>query len=281
MIRILVDSSSDYTMEEIKEKNISYVPLTITLNGKTYQDGVELSPDTFYEMVTNSKEFPKTSQPSPQAFAEIFQEAKEKGDELICILLSSSLSGTCQSAHLAKNMVDYDNIYIIDSLTATLMIKVLANHAYELIQQGLPATEIVKQIEALKSKVKVAAALDTLEFLYRGGRLNRATAAIGELANLKPVIYVTEEGNVSILGKCLGRNKALNFLLKTLSAKKLNPAFPIYTVYAYGTENCEKLEEKLISEGYQLGGRGQIGSTIGAHVGPGAFGIIYVEAEVE
>lgn len=277
MIRLLVDSSSDYTMEEIKEKNILYVPITVTLDEKSYQDGIDLTPDAFYKMLTNSKDFPKTAQPSPQAFSEIFKDAKDKGDDVICILLSSSLSGTCQSAHLAKNMADYDNIYIIDSLTATIMIKVITDYAYELIQQGLSASEIVKQLEALKSKVKVAAGLDTLEFLYRGGRLSRATAAIGELANLKPIIYVTEEGTVGILGKCLGRNKALNFLLKTLDSKKINPSFPLYTVYTYGSENCEKLEEKLTTAGYKLAGRCQIGSTIGTHVGPGAFGVIYVE----
>ena len=277
MIRLLVDSSSDYTMEEVKEKQLHYVPLTITLNEKSYKDGVELKPDDFYEMLMSGKDFPKTSQPSPQDFLDIFKDAKEKGDEIICILLSSSLSGTCQSATLAKSIVDYDVIYIIDSLTATIMIKLLTDYAYELIAKGIPAADIAQTLDALKSKVKVVAALDTLEYLYRGGRLNRATATIGELANLKPIIHVTEDGNVGVPGKCIGRNKALMFLLKTLAGKNINKDFPLYTVYAYGTENCEKLEDKLVAEGYELSGRCQIGSTIGAHVGPGAFGVIYVE----
>lgn len=277
MIHLLVDSSSDYTMEEIKAKNIHYVPLTVMLGENSYKDGLELTPDRFYEMLTSSKEFPKTSQPSPQDFLEIFKAAKEQGDDVICVLLSSSLSGTCQSAHLAKDMVDYDRIYIVDSLTATIMIKILVNHAYDLIKEGLPAADIADRLNSLKGKVKVAAALDTLEYLYRGGRLSRASATIGELANLKPIIYVTEEGEVGVLGKCIGRNKALNFILKTIEAKDVDPAFPLYTVYAYGTENCEKLEEKLLQGGYSFAKREQIGSTIGAHVGPGAFGVIYVE----
>ena len=277
MIHLLVDSSSDYTMEEIKEKNIHYVPLTVMLGENSYKDGLELTPDRFYEMLTSSKEFPKTSQPSPQDFLEVFEAAKEQGDDVICVLLSSSLSGTCQSAHLAKDMVDYDRIYIVDSLTATIMIKVLVNHAYNLIKEGLPAADIAERLNSLKGKVKVAAALDTLEYLYRGGRLSRASATIGELANLKPIIYVTEEGEVGVLGKCIGRNKALNFIQKTLETKDIDPAFPLYTVYAYGTENCEKLEEKLLQGGYSFAKREQIGSTIGAHVGPGAFGVIYVE----
>ncbi len=277
MIHLLVDSSSDYTMEEIKEKNIHYVPLTIMLGENSYKDGLELTPDKFYEMLTTSKEFPKTSQPSPQDFLKIFKMAKEQGDDVICVLLSSALSGTCQSAHLAKDMVDYDRIYIIDSLTATIMIKVLANHAHDLIRDGLPAADIAHKLNALKSKIKVVAALDTLEYLYRGGRLSRASATIGELANLKPIIHVTEDGEVGVLGKCIGRNKALNFIVKTMETKEIDPTFPLYTVYAYGTENCEKLEEKLVQNGYTFANREQIGSTIGAHVGPGAFGVIYVE----
>ena len=277
MIRILVDSATDFTMAEIKEKNLYHVPLTISLNGTDYLSGEDLTSDQFYKLLTAGDDFPKTSQPSPQAFTEIFEKAKEDGDEIICVLLSSALSGTCQSAHLAKNMVDYDGIYIVDSLTATIMTRVIVDYGLQLIAQGKTAVEIVDALEALKSKVKVAAGIDTLEYLYRGGRLNKATATIGELANLKPVITVTEEGTVSILGKCIGKNKALNFILKTLSSKDVNPDFPLYTVYAYGTENTEKLEEKLVAEGYSITARLQLGSTIGAHVGPGAFGIIYVE----
>ena len=277
MIRILVDSSTDFTMEEVKNKNLYHVPLTISLNGQDYLSGEDLTSDQFYELLTAGEDFPKTSQPSPQSFAEIFEEAKNAGEEIICVLLSSALSGTCQSAHLAKDMVDYDGIYIVDSLTATIMTRVLVDYGLELIAQGKSAPEIVDALEALKSKVKVAAGLDTLEYLHRGGRLNKAAATIGELANLKPVITVTEEGTVSVIGKCLGKNKALQFILKTLSSKELNPEFPLYTVYAYGSENTEKLEEKLAAEGYHMSARLQLGSTIGAHIGPGAFGIIYVE----
>lgn len=277
MIRILVDSSTDFSMEEVKNKNLYHVPLTISLNGQDYLSGEDLTSDQFYELLTAGEDFPKTSQPSPQAFAQIFEQAKEQGEEIICVLLSSALSGTCQSATIAKDMVDYDGIYIVDSLTATIMTRVIVDYGLELINRGNSAKEIVEALESLKSKVKVAAGLDTLEYLHRGGRLNKAAATIGELANLKPVITVTEEGFVSVIGKCLGKNKALQFILKTLSSKELNPEFPLYSVYAYGSENTEKLEEKLIAEGYHISARLQLGSTIGAHIGPGAFGIIYVE----
>lgn len=276
MIRILVDSSSDYTMEEIKEQEFSFVPLNILISGKSYRDVVDLIPDDFYKLLISSKDFPKTSQPSPQDFAEIFEDVKAKGDEIICILLSSALSGTCQSAHLAKDMVDYDGIHIIDSLAATAMIKFMGNHAAKLVKEGLSAQEIVQKIEAMKGKIKVVAGLDTLEYLCKGGRLSKASATIGELANLKPIITVTEEGKVSVIGKCLGKNKALNFILKYLENNERDMSFPLYTLYSYGTENTEKLEERLTKEGISYDERVQLGSTIGAHIGPGAFAILYV-----
>ena len=277
MVRILVDSSSDYSLDEVKQKNMELVPITIMIGDKTYVDGVDLGRDEFYEVLEASGEFPKTSQPSPQAFLDIFKEVKEKGDEMVCILLSSALSGTYQSSVLAKQMVDYEKIYIVDSLSATYVIKVLADHACELRKKGLAADEIAEQVENLKSRVRVMAALDTLEYLSRGGRIGKAAALIGDMANIKPIITVTEEGVIGVLGKCIGRNKAISSMRKQLNTTEIDRDFPMYAIYSYGVENCEKFEEKLRKEGYQIDERMQIGSTIGAHIGPEAFGVVYVE----
>lgn len=279
MIRILVDSSSDYTVAEVKEKNMELVPIHITIGDHTYTDGYDLGRDEFYELLQKSGAFPKTSQPSPQAFLDVFQDVKAKGDSLVCILLSSALSGTCQSAALAKAMVDYDRIYLVDSLSATYTIKVLADYACRLRREGRDAEEIAARLEALKPRVKVLAALDTLEYLGRGGRVSKATAAIGDLANIKPIITVSREGKVEILGKCLGKNKAIGAILKHLKELGTDPAFPIYPIYSYGAENCEAFRRKLEKEGIRTDETLQIGSTIGTHIGPGAFGIIFVAAE--
>lgn len=277
MIRLVVDSSADFLAEELKEKNIELVPLNINLAGETYQDGVTLERNQFYEILTGQEDFPKTSQPSPEDFLSIFEDAKEKGDDVVCILLSSSLSGTCQSAHLCKNMAEYDNIYIVDALTASIGTKLLVDHAVSLRDQGVSAREIAEKLDALKSRVRIFAAVDTLEYLCRGGRVSRASAAIGELANIKPIITVTEEGKVAVAGKCLGKNKALRFITDKLAENPADPAFPLYSVYTYGEENTEKLEAKLAKAGIPYAERLQVGATIGAHVGPGAFGIVYVE----
>lgn len=276
MIRILVDSSSDYLLEELNEKGIELIPISITIGEKDYVDGVNLDRNSFYKILEETGDFPKTSQPSPQAFLDIFRDARDKGDDLIYIALSSELSGTLQSAQLAKNMVDYDRIYIIDSLTATYNIKVMADHALKLRDEGKTAVQIIETLEGLKSKVKVIAALDTLEYLSRGGRISKTVAAIGNAANIKPIITVSEEGTIAEIGKCMGRLKAISFVMKHLEAFTISKNFPVYVIYSYGKENSDKFYEKLIQEGYEIADYLQIGPTIGTHIGPEAFGIIFV-----
>lgn len=277
MIRILVDTSADYTVEEIKEKGLELVPIHVTFGEKSYRDTIDLNKEEFYQLLLANEDFPKTSQPSPQDFVDVFEDVKEKGDELICILLSSALSGTCQSANLAKGIVEYDKIHIVDSLTATHMIRVIADHAKKLAEEGVSAEKIVEELEALKSRVKVIAAVDTLEYLYKGGRLSKTTAVIGEMARIKPLITVSEDGKVVVAGKCLGKNKAITTMLKMLDEKNLDKNFPTYSVYTYGLENTETFEARLKEKGYEMGERKQIGATIGTHIGPGVFGIVFVE----
>lgn len=275
MIRFLVDTSSDYTVDEVKEKGMELVPLHITLGEADYRDAYDLTKDGFYELLTSSEEVPKTSQPSPQDFVEAFEEAEEKGDDLICILLSSKLSGTFQSAVLSKDIVEYDKIHLVDSLGATHMIRLMADYGQELAKEGKTAEEIVAALNEMKSKIKVLAVVDTLEYLCKGGRVSRAAAAIGEMAKVKPMITVSE-GEVGVIGKSLGKNKAIGSLLKALGECEVDERFPMYSVSSVGTENCDAFEKRLTAEGYEFKERVQLGATIGTHVGPGAFGVIFV-----
>ena len=276
MIRFLVDTSSDYTVEEAKAAGLELVPLHFNFGEDNYNDAYDLSKDGFYELLTTREEFPKTSQPTPQNFVDAFEDAQEKGDDLICILLSSKLSGTYQSATLAKSIVEYENIHLIDSLGATYMIRILAEHGQKLADEGKTVEEIVEAMENLKSKIKVLAVVDTLEYLCKGGRVSKATAAIGEMAKVKPMITVSE-GEVAVIGKSLGKNKAIGSILKALEGCEVDESFPIYSVATVGTENCEVFEKKLEAAGYHYTERVQVGATIGTHVGPGVFGMIFVQ----
>ena len=277
MIRIMVDSASDYSQAEAREKGLDYVSITVVLNEESYRDGVDASRAEMYEMLVGSKDFPKTAQPSPQDFLNVFEDAKAKGDDLIYIGISSAVSGTLQGAHLAKSMAEYDRIHIIDSLSASYAIRILAEYAVELRDAGMPVADIVEKVTALVPRVRIAAALDTLEYLRRGGRLSAAAAAVGTLANLKPVVHLTGDGKVGMLAKCMGKVKAQKELLDYLARHEVDIAFPFYTIYSHGTENCEKLEARLAEAGITVDERQQIGLTIGAHIGPGASGFVFVE----
>ena len=275
MIRILVDSASDVPYSN--SENIYVVPLSVTINEKTYLDGAQLGHDEFYEMLTTSESFPKSSQPSPQLFAEVFQQAKEKGEELVCILLSSGVSGTYQSACLAKTMVDYDKIHIVDSLTGSYGVYLLVQQAQKMIQNGNSAIEIVTELEKLKDRIMVYLSVDTLEYLYRGGRLSKASALIGSVAKIKPVIYVTKEGTIGVHNKQLGVNRAIGALVDVAKNNPVDTDHGFYTICTAGTNNVEQLEEKLKESNIHITQRIQMGPVVGTHAGPEAYGIIYVK----
>lgn len=274
MIKFMVDSASD---RRPSDPNIDYfIPITVSIDSKEYRSGVDLDSDAFYGLLQQAEEFPRTSQPSPQEFLDIFQQVRDSGDSLIYFSLSSALSGTYQGACIAREMAECDRIHIIDTKTASHLIGVLLDYAAGLREEGLSAREIAEKCEALKSRVKVVAGVDTLEYLYKGGRLSRASAAVGEIAGIKPIVTVKEDGSVTTAGKCLGRGRAMQFLVDRVSALTPDPDFPVYTLYTCGQENVEKLEQKLSQSGIPVARRLQIGPTIGAHVGPGVYGILFV-----
>lgn len=274
MIRLLVDTASDISINNTD--NIKVVPLSVTINDKTYLDGYELGHDEFYEMLTSSETFPKTSQPAPQAYVEAFEEAKEAGDTLLCILLSSGVSGTYQSAVLAKSIVEYDNIYIIDSLTGAYGIKLLVDEALKLINEGKTIEEIVEQLEDLKGRTRVYLSVDTLDYLSRGGRLDKKAAVIGNLVKMKPIITVTREGTIGVVSKAVGIVRAINSLIDIVNTEGVDTNHGFYTILTTGSSNVEKLEKKLAANGTSVTGRDQLGPVVGTHVGPEGFGVIFI-----
>lgn len=277
MIRILIDSGSEYLPKEAQAKGIEVLPIVTNVGGNDYRDGFDLGRDEFFELLEETGQFPTTSQITPHVFAAKFKEALDAGDEVIAIILSSALSGTYQNACMAQAMVGNEGIYVIDSLTATYPISIMADYATKLRDEGMPAAQIVEAIEELKGSAKVIAMVDTLEYLQRGGRIPKAAAKIGEAAKLKPVISVTEKGDLAMISACLGRKRAFDTIMKQLESIEIDDRFPVYAIYSYGTKNCERLEVRLQKAGISVTERRQIGYVIGSHIGPNACGVVYVE----
>lgn len=277
-IRIITDSASDLEESFIQTEGIGIINLPLTFGETVYES---LDKDIFYEMLAKCEELPKTSQPSPQTVLDVFEEAKEAGDSVVAIVLSSALSGTYQCFQLAKQMADYDEIYIVDSLSATIGMAYQVKEAVRLRNEGLDAATIAEKVDQFKSRVTLYAVMNTLENLYKGGRLNKAAAQVGTIANLKPIITLSKEGEVAVTDKCIGLGMSGKAMLKKLKNASIDPFYPVQPIYSYDPTNCQNFLAKLAVQmpEIQVEEPMNIGSVIGTHIGPEAYGIVYVEAE--
>lgn len=280
-IKIITDSAADFDSDELKKYSVECVPLTVSFGSENYIDGVDLTKDKFYDLLQTRTEFPKTSQPAPASFQKIFEKAKENGDTVIAILISTALSGTYQSAFIAKSMVEYDNIYLFDTRSATGGEKIYVVLAAQMIEKGCSAEEIINTLEGMRGRGRLFASLNTLEYLYKGGRLSRTAAGIGTLARLKPIITLTAEGEVTVAEKCIGRKSSLEHLVKCIEKTGIDTSVPLSFVHSSDITACKKVMEKVAEKGFNIDGSiiSNIGPTVGAHLGLGAVGIIYFVPE--
>lgn len=278
-IKLVVDSASDITQTEAESLGITMIPMSITFqDGKEYFDGVTLLPYQFYPLLEQTNEIPKTSQITSIRFKEIFNKLTANGDQVIAIVMSSKLSSTYNSALLASSKFD-GNVVVVDSLNASVGEKILCLYAIELIKQNKSLADIIEELNTLKHKVNFIAAVDTLKYLERGGRVSAAAAAIGTLLSIKPIIAVLE-GKVEVIGKTVGSKKVAKLLNKLIAnSGTIDFTKPIIFVYSgllkdninkYINESMELWSEHLEQIPITI-----LGNTIGTHVGPGAIGVTF------
>lgn len=279
MLKIVTDSTSDLSFDYAKENGIEIVSLPVFFGDDCYRDGIDLSRSEFYEKLSKTDELPKTSQITPNEFKELFQKLLEGGDEVFGIFLSSELSGTYQSALLAQKELESEKIVVLDSRTVTFALGILVLEAVKLRDQGKSLQEIADNIRKLIPRTRLWAIVDTLKYLKMGGRISAASAAIGTVIGITPLIAV-QNGVVEAIGKSRGRKSGLKRLAQLLKEEVPDTN---YTV-ALGHSNAEDAladAKKTLSplvdvEDYLIG---NIGAVVGTHVGPGAVGIAYIAKE--
>ena len=278
MVRIVTDSAADFSPAELEQKNIICIPLKVLFGGEEYEENINLSKDQFYEKMLAFEGFPKTSQAAPAVLAGLFEEAKAEGDEIIYFTLSSALSGTWQSAMFIKEDMGYDKAFVVDSRNATGGQRMLVEHAVRLRDQGKCAADIVAEVEALRERIVLYACINTLEYLYRGGRISHLSYALGTLAQIKPIIHVDHAGRVDIPAKAMGMRKGMEHLCKQADAKTPDPEYPLYVMYTNDRSVAETLAVRLAEHGQAVHPDNiiQVGAAIGSHVGPAACGLVYV-----
>ena len=278
-IRIITDSAADFSPAELEQLRITCVPMQVVFGEDSYTDGQTLTPEIFWQRLT-AGENPKTSQPSPDAFLSVFEEAKAAGDEVICITIAAVLSGTLQSAMIAREMADYASIHIIDSLKAAVAQKMLVLHACRLRDEGqLTAAQIAQALSDLRPRIRLFACLDTLEYLARGGRIPKAAASLGPMVRFKPLVTLSEDGHVELAGKGIGMHRATDAVIRLVEGCEIDRSVPIIPIYSHTPENCLAFVRKLNAAGVPCEEDGimPIGATISTHIGPGAFGLVFVE----
>ena len=278
MVRIITDSAADYEPAELERLNIICIPLSVMLGEKSYRENVDLSKKEFYELLASTGATPQTSQPAPNLLFEHFRDAKNAGDEAIYISISSGISGTYQTALITLEDVECDDCYVVDSLNATAGERILVDYAVRLRDEGKTAKEIVEALEAIRSKVVLTACIDTLEYLYRGGRISHLSYALGTLAQIKPIIHVDHMGRVDIPAKAMGMRKGMEHLCKQADAKTPDPEYPLYVMYTNDRSVAETLAVRLAEHGQAVHPDNiiQVGAAIGSHVGPAACGLVSV-----
>lgn len=273
--RIVVDSTADILPEYLDQ--IHTVPLTVSFGEEEYIDGVTIDHRTFYQKLIETDAMPSTSQASPAAFAEQYDQAAAADEEVVVITISSKLSGTYQSAMIAA--AGRSSVYVVDSENASVGCGILLSLALRYLRDGMTASAIAEKLQEDKKKIVVIALLDTLEYLKRGGRISKAAAFAGGLLNIKPVISIAD-GEIQLLGKARG-SKMGNTLLAQQIQKVGGIDFTKPVLLGY-TGLSDVLLQKYIEDSSYLWSASldavryvSIGSVIGAHAGPGAIAVAF------
>jgi DegV family protein with EDD domain len=214
-IKIVTDSTADLRDEQIKKYNIEVVPLTITIDDKSYTDRVDITPVEFLEKMGQSKELPKTSQPSTGVFVELYDRLSDEGYEILSIHMTGSMSGTVRSAESAAQMAK-GNVTVIDSRYISKALAFQVIEAAELVAEGKSVQEIVSHLDKVREQSRLFLMVDTLENLVKGGRIGKGRAFIGSLLNIKPIASL-EGGEYTPVAKVRSYSQVIKYFIKQFS----------------------------------------------------------------
>lgn len=283
-VHILADSASDLPIEYFQENAITFLPLSVELNGKQLEDQREIKPKQIYEEMRQGTVV-KTSQISPSLFKDVFTELAKKGTPCLYVAFSSELSGTYQTAMMMRNEVleEYPDfrLMIIDSKCASLGCGLAVKYAVELAKSGKTLEEIENAVKIYCQKVEHIFTVDNLEYLARGGRISKASAFVGGLLNIKPLLHV-EDGKLIPLEKIRGRKKVFKRIIEIMKERGVNLQNQTIAISHGDDEESANEIKALIQEEFQPKDIyiNYVGAVIGAHSGPGTLAIFFLNDEL-
>ncbi|MBU9722096.1 MULTISPECIES: DegV family protein [Bacillaceae] len=274
-VKIVTDSTVDLPKEEMQALGVTVVPLSVTVNGKSYLDGVDITSSEYVGMLVNSDEIPQSSQPSVGSFVEKYDELGKDGSSIISIHMTSGMSGTYASAKTAADMTD-SNVTVVDSTFISLALSFQVKEAAKMANEGASVEEILAKVEKIKKHTSLYIMVDTLEYLVKGGRIGRGRALVGSLLKIKPIASL-DDGVYTPVTKVRTYVQMINFFKKKLEEEasgKIIKGIGIAQVEAKGLANQvrDALKEVKDFNEFTIVDTTPIIST---HTGPGALALMY------
>lgn len=270
-VKLIIDAGSDLTVAQAKELDVTLIPMSVRFGSEEYLSGVDITNEEFYNRLATERELPTTSQPTPFAFEEVYQQVVDAGDEAVVLCVSSALSGTYQSACIAADGLE-DRIFVVDTRAVSVAEKILLDYAISLRNRGANAQAIAAELEKKKEDVCVFGAVETLEYLIKGGRLSKTAGAVGSVLGIRPVLHLVD-GALEVAGKARGAKAAIAMTHQFISDIGIDFTMPCGLGY---TGN----DPKVLAPFKEAGNASwdghdmpvyNVGSTVGTHAGPGLF----------
>ncbi|MBU9720389.1 MULTISPECIES: DegV family protein [Bacillaceae] len=278
-VKVVTDSTADIPKSMQEELGLTVVPLKVHFGQETFEDGVDLTSAQFYEKLKSAGEIPTTSQPTPHQFEVEYRRLAEENpeNEIISIHLSSKLSGTFQSAYIASQTLGDDaSVTVVDSKKASYAIGVIVVEIAQLANKGATKEECMKRLDTLLNDTSVFFMVDTLEYLEKNGRIGKASAVLGSLLKIKPILSLNDDGEVFPFEKVRGQKKAVSRIIQEFESRYGKNPVHVGISHAQANEEAESLMDKLKEQfNVKQSVITDIGPVIGTHVGPGTISITF------
>lgn len=274
-IKIVTDSTADLPYDIVKKYDIEVLPLLVNIKGETYKDGIDINLLELLDKMENSDEFPTTSQVNPQRFYDCYKKYINEGYKILSIQLSSKMSGAYQSACIAKNMLETEDIFIIDSQNVTSGLGLMVLKACVLKEEGKNINEIYNAVLEVKPHIKSALVFESLENLVKGGRLSKTAGVVGNILGIK-LIMTIEDGEVKLKDKVRGSKKAVKYVIDYIDRIGIKDGETSVLLHVQNKDILSALRENLVQKKRNFF-ECEVGCVVGVHAGRGACGIFFIE----
>lgn len=274
-VKVVTDSTADLPPEVVKEYGITVVPLYVLFGENMYRDGVDMTKDQFFERLLKDPIHPSTTQPTPQDFVDVYEKLDPENDGIISIHIARKMSGTCNSADQAIQLMGKKegSIEVIDTQNVSMGLGLIVIAAAESARAGKSLQQIKEEINQIIPKIRLVALFDTLKYLAKGGRIGKAKSMVGAMLNVKPLL-VLKEGEFSPFGQVRSRSKGIDRLLDF--ARESSSIADMAIIYSTTPDDAQALADRMDF----FKGKVRvcpIGSVIGVHGGPGVMGVTFRE----